>query len=296
MTPVFSRYFTYNTDMGAKSNIILILLTMFLFAAAPGYAQSNKNIKYIAKGLRTASTQETASGLAPKGASPRALNAAMVRFANRYKRNLFKLQVTAGVSPRRAISNLTTIGALPTKRHALPTRKKADAFLTRDLGPFAYPSGPIPSVPFTQHPHYMYRGLGLDTDGKALRNILENGLRTQDVGRDNNTRRLSYAALGGRGTLQTVASQPVINLTNSPSTALHYAQYYQEKGLLVLVVIKEKVKRGRIITTPEDIPARNIQAVAALLSVNGKPSWCQIELEEKGFLITPYASAEKSTK
>ena len=70
----------------------------------------------------------------------------------------------------------------------------------------------------------------------------------------------------------------------------------QEKGLLVLVVIKEKVKRGRIITTPEDIPARNIQAVAALLSVNGKPSWCQIELEEKGFLITPYASAEKSTK
>ena len=118
---------------------------------------------------------------------------------------------------------------------AVETQK---GFIVDDFSAIGYNSGDLPQTPFFPHPHYMYRGLGLALDGVAVRNILENGLQVKDVGPDHNTRRLAYASHMGRGALQAIARQPVINLSNSPTVAIYYAKRYQAKGMLVLVVVK----------------------------------------------------------
>lgn len=282
---------------------VLCCISLGVLSAGPVYAQGGKNIKAVAKGMAASSGQMTVSSavrplrqltaMAPVSGHTAAasghIQMAMNRFVNQHKKELFKLQTAVGISPRRAANNLTHIGAAPTKKQLITTQDEA-AFVTKDFHALSYQHGPLPAVPFTPHPHYMYRGLGLETDGADVRNILQNGLRTQDVGPDHNTLRLSYASLGGRGALQSVSSRPVINLTNSPTVALHYAKRYREKGMMVLVVVREKTNRGAVITTEKDIPAQDILAVAALLSIRGKPVWCQIELTDEGFLVTPYGT------
>lgn len=287
-----------------------------LMAATPACGQGTQNIlKNLAKGFRInlqeatesvphAAVQmgqiEKAAGMAiPNATVPvietGKLNATVTRFVNKHKNALFKAQTSFGISPRRAATNLHKMGAQPTRRPPFPKVETQKGFIVDDFSAIGYNSGDLPQTPFFPHPHYMYRGLGLALDGVAVRNILENGLQVKDVGPDHNTRRLAYASHMGRGALQAIARQPVINLSNSPTVAIYYAKRYQAKGMLVLVVVKEKNNHKKIITTPEDISAQDIQALAAVLSIDGKPTWCQIELTADGFLITPYAPLTDST-
>ena len=283
-------------------------------AGTPACGQGTKNtLQTLSKGFRINAAKVTAGfsgGSASVGQvqkvagnslsapqnplnNPERINTAVARFANKYKRPLFKMQTAVGISPRKAATNLYRLGALPSKRAGFPRLQTHKQFTVQDFSDLGYPDGLVPQVPFFPHPHYMYRGLGLAVDGAAVRNILEKGLLVKDVGPDHNTLRLSYASQGGRGALHVIATERVINLTSSPALALHYAERYQSKGMLVLVVIKDKVHNDSILTTPHDISPQEIQAVAALLSIKGKPVWCQIELAENGFLVTPYVPVEK---
>ena len=296
--------------MKNKRLILCGFLGGLLVAVTPACGQGTKNIlKNMSKGFRMNTSQITerfpnASAQMSQvgGAASMAVPSASVpmietdkiahkvnHFIINHKKILFRAQRAVGISPRQAVTNMRHLGIPPTHRPPFPKPNKTQSFAVPDFTDLAYESGELPASPFAPHPYYVYHGLGLSTDGNAVRNILENGLLVKDVGPDHNTLRLSYASHMGGGALQTIASQPVINLTNSPTVALHYAKRYQAKGMLVLVVVKEKQNHKKIIATPDDIPASDIQAVAAVLSIHGRPTWCQIELTEDGFLVTPYA-------
>lgn len=295
--------------MKNKRLILCGFLGVLLAAVTPACGQGTKNVlKNISKGFRMNASQITeslpnasAQMSQVAGAAAMAVPSVSVpviktdkiaakvnHFIINHKQAIFRAQRAVGISPRQAVANMRHLGIPPTHKPPFPKPNNTQGFIVHDFTDLAYESGELPASPFAPHPHYMYRGLGLSADGSAVRNILENGLLIKDVGPDHNTLRLSYASHMGRGALQTIASQPVINLTNSPTVALHYAKRYQAKGMLVLVVVKEKQNHKKIITTPEDIPASDIQTVAAVLSVHGQPTWCQIELAEDGFLVTPY--------
>lgn len=221
-----------------------------------------------------------------------AANPTVTRFVNNNKRLLYSLQTTVGIPSKTAVENLRSWGAKPFKKPRRPALRPENAFTAKDFSALHYTQGTVPRLPFAPHPHRMYRGLGLKTDGADVRNILENGLLVKDVGRNNNDRRIAYASAGGLATLKAVANERVINLTDSPASALHYAWWHADKGMLVMVSVKESLERGSIITMPKDIPADKIHEVIALLEVNGIPTWCKIETMEEGFKITPYTPGE----
>ena len=302
--------------MKNKRLILCGFLGVLLAAVTPACGQGTKNVlKNISKGFRMNASQITeslpnasAQMSQVTGAAAMAVPSVSVpviktdkiaakvnHFIINHKQAIFRAQRAVGISPRQAVTNMRNLGIPPTHKPPFPKPNNTQGFIVHDFTDLAYESGELPTSPFAPHPHYMYRGLGLSADGSAVRNILENGLQVKDVGPDHNTRRLAYASHMGRGALQAIARQPVINLSNSPTVAIYYAKRYQAKGMLVLVVVKEKNNHKKIITTPKDISAQDIQALAAVLSIDGKPTWCQIELTADGFLITPYAPLTDST-
>lgn len=234
----------------------------------------------------TEATLSPASAATTPDALPQ--NPTVARFVNNNKRLLYSLQTTVGVPSKTAVENLRSWGATPLKKPRRPALQPQNAFTVTDFTALRYTDGPVPRLPFVPHPHRMYRGLGLELNGTSVRKILEKGLLVEDVGRNNNDRRIAYASAGGMAAMKAIASERVINLTNSPADALHFAWRYFGKGMLVMVSVKKSLERGSIITTPHDIPADKIHEVIALLEVNGKPAWCKVETAENGFKITPY--------
>lgn len=206
---------------------------------------------------------------------------------NQHPRTLVGLQKMVGLSTRQAWTNLKQLGAVYTPKNPRPQLQEANSFTAADLTEFAAPNIPeqtLPEFPFQNQRGLIYRGMALDTKGKAIRNILENGLRTQDVGRESNT--LLYS-LAGTNTRSAAIRQPLINLTDSGNDAVMWANRLRKNEILVVTVVKSS-RTGSVITSSKDIPATDIYAQTALLKINGKLTWCKLELEGNDLRVTPY--------
>lgn len=146
----------------------------------------------------------------------------------------------------------------------------------------------IPTLPWIEEPQILYRGLGLPVDAKAVRNILENGLLVKDVGPESNTLATIYAA-GSRASLSHVAHVRYTNLTNDPSTALHYAGRNNVNGqVIVLVRVTGIADYKDIVRVEADIPPAQIEEMLVLVSLDGHPQWCRVELKGNQLELTPY--------
>lgn len=206
---------------------------------------------------------------------------------NQHPRTLVGLQTMVGLSTRQAWTNLQRLGAVYTPKNPRPQLQEANSFTTADLTEFAVPNTPgqtLPEFPFQNQRGLIYRGMALDADGKAIRNILKNGLRTQDVGKESNT--LLYSMAGPNARTAAVR-QPLINLTDSGNDAVMWANRLRKQQILVVTVVKSS-RTGSVITSSKDIPATDIYAQTALLKINGKLTWCKLELEGNDLRVTPY--------
>lgn len=214
------------------------------------------------------------------------------RLIDTHKRPLFKLQRRLGVSPHKAAANLHQWGAQPT-RYVRPVLSPELTFTVQDFSEVIPPvtsTKDLPPLPFIKKPAYIFRGMGLGVDGDAIRNILTNGLRTANVSTENATLLLSTSGGQNYYAAAHAVQHPRINLTNNPSAAVYYAHRYAKLGIATVVVVKSSAvtETGEIIATEQDIPAEDIVSFVALLSVDGEAMWCQIELAENGFKVTPF--------
>lgn len=135
----------------------------------------------------------------------------------------------------------------------------------------------------------VYRGLALDSDGKALRNILENGLLLKDVGKYSS----DFVGMSGKfGAMMVMSGQTKFNnLTDNPELAADYAKgrIGSAENQIAVVVEVTGIRPQSVIHYPNDIPASQISGVIALLELEGVPTWCRVELaEDGGYKITPY--------
>ena len=181
--------------------------------------------------------------------------------------------------------------ALRAQLAALPKLQPERAFRAADLKDYLItnlPAGSVPQLPLIEHPDYVYRGLGLNSN-RDIYNILTNGLLLKDVGNFSNGLLLTLAA--SPFDAAAISTTKYTNLTRTPSIALHYAlrnsQGFEDR-VAVIVSIRGEERRGPIIQVQHDIPATRISMLIVLLNVEGVPTWCRIQLQEGEFVITPY--------
>ncbi len=172
----------------------------------------------------------------------------------------------------------------------LPQANLDHQFVVDDFTALIPEQMPTAEVPLVAGPGMLFRGLALPADGKAVQNILQNGLRVADVGTEANTRNLAIAgAMPGMG--KALAHTPMTNLTSFPTEAAGWAvtRFTEGKPLLAVVAVNGQTQSGKVVLVAHDIPAGQITHVFVPLNVNGQVAWCQIELTENGqFLVTPY--------
>ncbi len=276
-----------------KHKLIIFLFLLCLLPSA-GLAQKTV-IKGLVKAGEKAVQQTERRVIRNPGNQTR-----LAKFAQQNKKAMYWTQTRIlRISPKQALRNLERLGVVPTFRGPRPVLEKR-GFIVKNFKKFAtispYISQP-PAFPFHKSTLLIFRGLSLPTDGKAIENILQNGLRVKDVGPNANTLLRAYAgAIGGRA-VQTV-NTPVINLSGDPQIAADWAhRRLTSDHLAVVVVVKSKL-RGDLILDYNDIPAADIYAVSALLNINGTLRWCKLQLNPAGgFRVTPYAkSASISVK
>lgn len=144
------------------------------------------------------------------------------------------------------------------------------------------PEGPFPLL---ERPGVLYRGLALDPQGNAVRNILTNGLRVEDLGVHASTKLLAMSG-GMRGTVSTVTQHPATNLTSFPEDAIFWATQRVAAGkeLFVIVCVRGDYGSGKVVLYTADIPAEHIEALLVPLRVNGNINWYKVELAENGLL------------
>ena len=301
----------YNINMIQQYKYLIYSLLLAALVCSPAglHAQNTKNtVKALSHGLKNAAAQDVAKNTAAAGqmiqlqqvartpvsshpavSLPAArLNPTVSRFVNNNKKLLYRLQTSVGISSKKAVENLYKWGANPLQKPRRPVLQPQRAFTAADFSALAYTQGTVPPFPMQHHPQFMYRGLGLALDGKAIKNILTNGLLAADVGSSNNDLLMSFASAGGPVSLQQFSKIRLINLTDSPATALHYGWRNSHKGMVAVVVVKEPRERGEVVAFSADIPAEKIHAVIALLSLDGVPTWCRIKTATNGFRIIPF--------
>ena len=160
-------------------------------------------------------------------------------------------------------------------------------------------AGDTPAMPIPTNNIYLYRGMGLDENG--LRNILQNGLRVDDV-------RAGASAIDVQSRLLSVGTMPVssemlqpfaekqIYLAVRSERTVHFAYVnaFEEGKLPVIVVVDKKWRvsdADHVIT--QDIPATDLKEVAVLVNgPHGDPIWCKVSLAQDGqsFVFAPYTA------
>ncbi len=211
------------------------------------------------------------------------------RFMTNHQRTIVGMQTSLGVSVRKAVENTRRLGAVYVPHHKLPpmietVEAKVPSFANLTIG-----SEVAPLLPFAQTPGKMYRGLGLPADGKAIRNILQNGLRLEDVGSDSCNLLLSMACNDRNvGALRQMSQVKFTNLTNSPLFAFQYASRNTNGNNVPVIISVHGVPEDKIVRVDYDIPAEQIDEVIALVNWNGVPTWCRVTLTEDAFKLTPY--------
>lgn len=210
------------------------------------------------------------------------------QFVTEYRRPLIGIQKFFGLTTRKSWENLQKLGAVHIPPTPRPRLTEDAAFTTQNLTELSVPRTEREAAalhPFQNQRGLIYRGLALNSD-EAFRNILENGLLIKDAGSESNT--LMLAISGGMGRPSTAACKKITNLTDKSTDAVMWAGKRMGRNDINAVVVVKSQEKGDVIITTEDIPAEDIYAVTALLRVNGKPTWCKVELEGDGFRITPY--------
>lgn len=266
----------------------LIFLLLLCMVPSAGLAQKNALKALEAAGERAAMQTERRLTRYPAG------QAGLARAAQQNKKALYWAQTRVlGLSPKRALQNLEKIGVTSTFRGPLPAMEK-NSFFAGDFQLYTLSAPQIsqaPAFPFRGSTNLIFRGLALPSDGQAIANILQNGLRLSDVGPEANTLLRSYAGAAGAGAVR-VVNAPITNLTKDPQTAADWAFRRQKDDYLTVVVAVRSNRKGDIITVSEDIPAADIHSVNALLNLHGTLKWCNVQLNAAGrFIITPYAQA-----
>lgn len=210
------------------------------------------------------------------------------KWLTNHQRTIINVQRLVGVSKIQAIRNVRAWGAeyqAKTPRPLLLQEQSAVSADLQGLEPVLPDKNAYPPFPFQNQRNLIYRGLALDTDGAAIRNILTNGLRAKDSGPFSNT--LLYTLAGPHSASRAIQA-PIINLTADSNAAVKWATTRLSSGSIRVVVVVKSNLNSALITQSEDIPAQQIYAVTALLSIQGTPVWCKIELEGDNLRITPY--------
>ena len=300
----------------------LISFVVFSVSALPVYAQGKKVAKNIVQGATRSASQiapavsnASARILAEKGvqtsvsAGTTKLSVTVPPFrlppgvppsqsvlqqlVNDNKRFIVGAQVKMGVPLRTAVERAMRMGAQPEKHVRKLPLLTNKSFVVKDLEElFITPAQedlPDPRQPFAVRPKLIFRGISLKAEHTtpAVRNILENGLRLQDLGNHAANLRLALVA-GANYKAVTAAARPVTNLTEDPFAAAEWAFRRSIEGSSRVVIAVNATDRGQIIYYDRDIAVDEIHSVIALLNVNGQKTWCQVELAEEGFKITPY--------
>lgn len=176
----------------------------------------------------------------------------------------------------------------------LPKANPAHQFIAQNFNELIPAQIPAEELPLVAQPGVLFRGMALPTDGEAVKNILQNGLRLEDLGSHATTKLLSISG-GARGAVSSV--RPVTNLSSIPSEALYWATQRIEPGkeLPVITVVKNQTQSGEVVLVSQDIPAEDITHVLVPVNYNGKPVWGNVELApDGGFLVTPYDIAPET--
>ena len=176
------------------------------------------------------------------------------------------------------------------QKAALPKLQPENAFETATFSQLITSIRPTQQVPLVVEPGVLYRGLALNSDGAAIKNILENGLQIADVGTEANTRNLAMSG-GIPGVVR--AARPHTNLTSFPKDAVDWASLragnLEDKLIIIVKVERQTQEAGKVVTVYEDIPAQQISQLIAPLNINGEATWCQVSLGQEGtFIVTPY--------
>lgn len=301
----------------------LISFVVFSVSALPVYAQGKKVTKNIVQGATRSASQiapavsnASARILAEKGvqtsvsAGTTKLSVTVPPFrlppgvppsqsvlqqlVNDNKRFIVGAQVKMGVPLRTAVERAMRMGAQPEKHVRKLPLLTNKSFVVKDLEElFITPAQedlPDPRQPFAVRPKLIFRGIALKAKDTtpAVRNILENGLRLQDLGNHAANLRLALVA-GANYKAVTSAARPVTNLTEDPFSAAEWAFRRGIEGSSRVVIAVNATDRGQIIHYDRDIAVDELHSVIILLNVNGQKTWCQVELAEEGFKITPYA-------
>ena len=253
------------------------------------FSKSSSKVTNIASKVKpnivTGRAKVASSSVNIPTSNPRPYNS----FVTKNKTTLFSLQRAIGISPIQAGRNLQKWGAAPSVRPPLP-KPQGDPFFVEDLSSLIPPTqsdkGPIP---VENNPQLIFRGMALDAP--AIKNILEKGMLLKDVSDESTTLRLAYASKTMHvPTLHNITTTPLNNLTESPKAAAAWAskRLPSVTNATVVVVSVKSYERGSIIVIPTDILPDRFYDVLAVLQVNGKPTWCKIELAENGYKVTPY--------
>lgn len=322
MTLFLEVLFTYNIIMRNIVKSFLISFVVFSVSALPVYAQGKKVAKNIVQGATRSASQiapavsnASARILAEKGVqtsvsagvkTPQVTvptfqippemtpsQTTLQRIVNNNKRFVIGAQVKMGVPLRTAVERVLRLGAQPEKHVRKLPLLTNESFVVKDLEElFITPAQedlPDPRQPFAVRPNLIFRGIALKAKDTtpAVRNILENGLRLQDLGNHAANLRLSLVA-GANYKAVTAAARPVTNLTEDPFAAAEWAFRRGIEGSSRVVIAVNATDRGQIIHYDRDIAVDELHSVIILLNVNGQKTWCQVELAEEGFKITPY--------
>lgn len=163
-------------------------------------------------------------------------------------------------------------------------------------------AGPSPEIPLPKGGNKIYGVRGLGLDEPAIRNILRNGLRLQDLGKNAGdlgvllrTTNLSSAAPVTRSMMKNAIEESQVTwLTPNPQVAAFYARRnsFEDGKIPVLVTVRNERTIGTDANfeVAHDIPAENIVEMSALVKgPDGNPIWVRLSLmPDQSFRINPY--------
>ena len=211
------------------------------------------------------------------------------QFMTNHQRAVVGMQTALGVSVRKAVENTHRLGTVYVPRHKLPPIINTVEAEVPSFVDLTVSAEKAPLLPLDRRGTKMYRGLGLPADGKAIRNILQNGLRLEDVGNDSNNLLLSMVSSDRHGgALRQMSQLKYTNLTDDPYFAFKYAARNTGGQNVPVIISVRGIPQAEIVRVDYDIPADQIEDVIALVNWNGTPTWCKVELAGDAFKITPY--------
>lgn len=170
-----------------------------------------------------------------------------------------------------------------------PAVLSAQGYEMTSLEAYRLPKSLVPPpYPVASRPGVMFRGMGLNANGKSLQNIASTGLQLDKVSVENNALLLMMS--GERyGAQLSISKMKFINFTNSAKMASRYALRHGKDGNIPVVLQMSGIEDGNIIRLAADVPASHIKQIDALLFIEGAPRWGKLEvLPGGGFKFFPY--------